>query len=58
MEDPAIWSKPERAQELGRERARLSGELAEMDRADHSVRDALELLQLAETENDASTAGD
>ncbi|MDE2249903.1 MAG: peptide chain release factor 2 [Gammaproteobacteria bacterium] len=58
LEDPAIWSKPERAQELGRERARLSGELAEMDRAYHSVRDALELLQLAETENDASTAGD
>ncbi len=29
-----------------------------MDRAYNSVRDALELLQLAETENDESTAGD
>jgi peptide chain release factor 2 len=29
-----------------------------MDRAYHSVHDALELLQLAETENDESTAGD
>ncbi|MGH8254424.1 MAG: peptide chain release factor 2 [Steroidobacteraceae bacterium] len=58
LEDPAIWNNPERAQELGRERARLSGELASMDEAYSSVRDALELLQLAETENDESTALD
>ena len=31
---------PERAQELGRERARLSGELAELDRTSHAVSDA------------------
>jgi peptide chain release factor 2 len=43
---------------LGRERARLSTELAEMDRAYASVRDALELLQLAESENDEATASD
>jgi peptide chain release factor 2 len=53
-----VWSQPERAQELGRERARLGGELAEMDRVSGSVRAAAELLELAETENDESTAQD
>ena len=43
---------------MGRERARLSTELAQMDRAYTAVRDALELLQLAENENDESTASD
>ena len=53
-----MWSQPERAQELGRERARLAAELAEMDRARDSVHSALELLELAEIENDESTAQD
>jgi peptide chain release factor 2 len=58
MEDPAVWGNPERAQELGRERARLSSELAAMDRARDSVRNALELLKLAEGEDDQATADD
>jgi peptide chain release factor 2 len=37
---------------------RLGGELAEMDRVSGSVRSALELLELAESENDESTARD
>jgi len=49
---------PERAQELGRERARLSSELEELDRARTAVSDASELLDLAERENDESTARD
>ena len=53
-----MWSQPERAQELGRERARLGAELAEMDGARDSLRSALELLELAESENDESTALD
>ena len=53
-----MWSQPDRAQELGRERARLGAELGEMDRVAGSVRSALELLELAETENDESTAHD
>jgi peptide chain release factor 2 len=56
LEDAAVWTQPERAQELGRERARLGAELAEMDRARDAVRSALELLELAESENDESTA--
>jgi peptide chain release factor 2 len=53
-----VWSQPERAQELGRERARLGAELGEMDRVSGSVHAARELLELAETENDESTAND
>ena len=53
-----MWSQPERAQELGRERARLAAELADMDRARDAVHSALELLELAESENDESTAQD
>ena len=51
-----MWSQPERAQELGRERARLGSELAAMDRARDDVHGALELLELAEGENDEATA--
>jgi peptide chain release factor 2 len=53
-----VWSQPERAQELGRERARLGAELEEMDRARDALRSALELLDLAESENDESTVSD
>jgi peptide chain release factor 2 len=56
LEDASVWSQPERAQELGRERARLGAELEEMDRARDAVRSALELLELAESENDEATA--
>jgi peptide chain release factor 2 len=56
LEDAGVWSQPERAQELGRERARLDAELAEMDRARDAARSALELLELAESENDEATA--
>jgi peptide chain release factor 2 len=49
---------PERAQELGRERARLTTELSELDRTAHALSDANALLELAESENDESTARD
>ena len=47
LEEPAVWSNPARAQELGRERARLSAEVAEIDRATKGIGDATELLELA-----------
>ena len=53
-----MWSKPERAQELGRERARLSADLEEIDRNDKAASDALELLELAEGEADEAAARD
>jgi peptide chain release factor 2 len=58
LEDPAVWSAPERAQELGRERARLADEIQELDRTNTAVSDAAQLLELAERENDESAARD
>ena len=56
LEDPAVWQKPDKAQELGRERAKLAAELDAMDLATNSVRDSAELLELAEAEDDEATA--
>jgi peptide chain release factor 2 len=58
LEEPAVWANPERAQELGRERARLSAALEELDRATTGARNALELLDLAAADNDEGAAGD
>ena len=58
LEDPAVWGDPTKAQELGRERARLTAELEELDRASSQVRDATQLLELAELESDEATARD
>jgi peptide chain release factor 2 len=53
-----VWSNQERAQELGRERARLSGDVGEIDRTTRAVGDAAELLELAESEGDEAAARD
>jgi peptide chain release factor 2 len=58
LEDPAVWQKPDKAQELGRERAKLSAELDELDGAGKAISDASELLELAESENDEAAAKD
>ena len=58
LEDPAVWSNPARAQELGRERARLAAEVGELDRTTKGIADATELLELAEAENDEAAARD
>jgi peptide chain release factor 2 len=58
LEDPAVWSNPARAQELGRERARLSAEVAEIDRTGKGIGDATELLELAASEGDEPAARD
>ena len=53
-----MWSDAARAQELGRERARLSSELEELDRIGAKLRDGTELLELAELEHDEAAASD
>jgi len=58
LEDPNIWSNPTRAQELGRERARLSADVGEIDRATCGIGEATELLELAEAEDDEPAARD
>ena len=58
LEEPAVWANPERAQELGRERVRLTTEIEELDRATTGARNALELLDLAAADNDEGAASD
>ena len=55
LEDPKIWSTPDRAQELGRERSRLELVVDTLDRISNGLSDANELLDLAVEANDEST---
>ena len=56
LEDPAVWSKPDRAQELGRERTKLEGVVGTLDRMSSSLAEAGELLDMAEAEGDDDMA--
>ncbi len=58
LEDPAVWSDQARAQLLGRERARLTADVGEIDRTSKGISDASELLELAESEGDEAAARD
>ena len=55
LEDPKIWDTPEKAQELGRERARLEHVVGTLDRIVKGLKDTDELLGLAVEEDDEST---
>ena len=46
LENPEIWNNPERAQELGRERARLEKDVNVLDRLEVGLTEAGELLEL------------
>jgi peptide chain release factor 2 len=58
LEDPTVWSDQARAQELGRERARLSADLGAIERTATAIDAASELLELAEADTDEAAAGD
>jgi peptide chain release factor 2 len=53
LEDPSVWNDAKRAQELGRERARLEKELGALTRLGSTIQEAGELLELARAEGDA-----
>ena len=55
LEDPAIWDNPERAQELGRERARLEEVVLTLGTMAQSLQDAAELLEIAAEEDDVAS---
>ena len=57
LEDPTIWNDPERAQGLGRERARLESIVHTLAVLSDGLRDAPELLALAGEEEDRDTLG-
>jgi peptide chain release factor 2 len=56
LEQPGIWDNPERAQELGKERAKLEQVVEGLDRLKRSLDDASELIDLAAEEADESAA--
>nr|WP_246389941.1 peptide chain release factor 2 [Halomonas cerina] len=55
LEDPDVWSDPEHAQQLGRERASLEQVVATIDELEQGLGDSRDLLELAEMEEDAGT---
>jgi len=55
LELPDVWSDPERAQELGRERARLEEVVETVGSLQEHLDEARELLEMAREEEDADT---
>ncbi|HVC17470.1 MAG TPA: peptide chain release factor 2 [Rhodanobacter sp.] len=56
LENPKIWDDPPRAQELGRERARLETIVSGIDHLSAGLTDAKELLDMAIADADEDTA--
>ncbi|UYB50557.1 peptide chain release factor 2 [Xanthomonas sp. AM6] len=56
LESPDVWNDPERAQGLGRERANLEKTVGGIASVLDGLNEALEFLELAESENDEDTA--
>ncbi|ESQ13880.1 MAG: peptide chain release factor 2 [Thiohalocapsa sp. PB-PSB1] len=55
LEDPDVWSDPDRAQQLGRERAALEAIVVTVEHMESGLGDAGDLLAMAEEEGDADT---
>lgn len=56
LEDPGIWNQPEKAQNLGRERAQLDNVVSEILKIETALTDSTELFDLAAEENDVASA--
>ena len=56
LENPDVWSNPERAQQLGKEKAGLEAVVSGLDHGLQALHDATELLELAAGEEDEATA--
>jgi peptide chain release factor 2 len=54
--EPSVWDNPQRAQELGKERAALEAVVHTIEAMDAGLADATELLEMAVAEDDADTA--
>lgn len=53
LEEPDVWNNPERAQQLGRERAELDHLLCDLDAIHAGLAEAVQLVALAKDEDDA-----
>ena len=58
LEDQHVWSDPERAQNLGRERSELESVVGTLERIDRTLAEAAELHELARDEQDDRTLTD
>jgi peptide chain release factor 2 len=58
LESPDIWSNPEQAQALGRERSHLEHVVTQLEHLKQSVIDLTELFELARAEEDDAAQGD
>jgi peptide chain release factor 2 len=58
LENPDVWSNPEHAQHLGKEKARLENVVTGIDQNSQFLGDASELLELAIGEDDSATVGE
>jgi peptide chain release factor 2 len=56
MENPEVWSNPEDAQALSREKSTLEYLCQTFEQADNILNDASELLDMAQSEDDEDTA--
>ena len=56
LEDPNVWTDPQRAQELGKQRSQYEAIVKTIDTVEQGVADATELLELADAEEDDSVA--
>lgn len=55
LEDPTVWSEPERAQKLGQERSSLADTIEVIEALDAGLGDAGDLLEMAREEDDEET---
>ncbi|MFN2329411.1 MAG: peptide chain release factor 2 [Chromatocurvus sp.] len=55
LAEPSVWEDPERAQELGRERASLENIVQTLETLTSGTRDTSDLIELAATEDDTDT---
>ncbi|CAA6801100.1 MAG: Peptide chain release factor 2; programmed frameshift-containing, partial [uncultured Thiotrichaceae bacterium] len=58
LEDPDIWSNPDRAQQLGKERATLENIVGGIDKLTTGLEDSQELLEMSEAEDDEDSVED
>ncbi|EHL96973.1 peptide chain release factor 2 [Acetobacteraceae bacterium AT-5844] len=54
-EDPTLWERPDEAQAVMRERGRLADQIEGVQKLEQNVRDAIELIEMAEAEGDTET---
>lgn len=55
LEDPEVWSNPDRAQEIGKEKRQVENVVLTLDQIEQASTDLKDLFELAEVEDDEDT---